>query len=211
MINWRNHPWENIYAKRGRPYRELFPGFPEVMRIFREKKCSCILDLGCGTGRYAVHLAKAGFSVLGADISLTGLKLARDWIQDEKLNVPLVHIDMRMGLPFASAKFDGVFSAQVIHHATLAEIRRTIKDIHRIMQPGGIAFIGVAGRLEDGEPFKEIEPATYVPQTGSEAGLPHHIFTDHDLQFEFRAFDILEITYRGGGIVLAIWIKKRIE
>ena len=30
---------------------------------------SCILDVGCGNGRIAIHLAKHGFKVVGIDIS----------------------------------------------------------------------------------------------------------------------------------------------
>lgn len=205
---WQNHPWENIYARDGHIFHEPFPGFDEVVRIFRENSCEFILDLGCGSGRHAVHLAKAGFSALGADISLTGLKLAYDWAQEEASNLPLVIIDMRVRLPFATSKFDGVFSTQVIHHAKLEEIRRTIEEIQRILQPGGLAFITVAARKDEGGPFEEIEPATYVPQTGSEAGLPHHIFTEENLRYEFRNFEVLEITHRADGKVLAVWVKK---
>ena len=207
-MNRQNHPWENRYAREGHVYPEPFLGFPEVVRIFRENNCQYILDLGCGTGRHAVHLTKAGFSVLGADISLTGLRLAQAWVQEEVINVPLALMDTRRGLPFASAGFDGVFSANVIHHAKLAEVRRTIADVHRVLRRGGFAFITVSGRLTKGGPFEEIEPATLVPQTGPEAGLAHHIFIEQDLRHEFRAFEVLETSYRADGLVLVIWVKK---
>lgn len=208
-MSWQNHPWESIYAKDGRTLPEPLPALDEVVRIFNENGCEFILDLGCGSGRHALHLAKAGFSVLGADISLTGLKLAHDWSQKEATNIPLAQIDMRVGLPFATSVFDGVFSAQVIHHARLDQIRTTISEIHRILQPGGLAFISVAARKDEGGLFEEIEPATFVPQTGSEAGLPHHIFTEKDLQYEFLTFEVIEISQRADGQVLAIWVKKR--
>jgi SAM-dependent methyltransferase len=206
---WKKHPWENIYAKDGRVFLEPFPGFKDVVRVFRENNCESIIDLGCGSGRHAVYFAKEGFSVLGADISLTGLKLAQDWSQEEATTFPLALIDMRVGIPFAASTFEGVFSTQVIHHAKLEQIRNTINEIERILQPEGIAFITVAARKDEGGPFEEIEPATYIPQTGSEAGLPHHIFDEENLRYEFRKFEVLEITQRADGKVLAIWIKKR--
>jgi SAM-dependent methyltransferase len=208
-MSWQNHPWDRIYAKDGHIRREPFPGFGEVVRIFSENGCGRILDLGCGSGRHALHLAKAGFSVLGADISMAGLKLAHAWSQEKAASIRLAQIDMRVGLPFAASTFDGVFSAQVIHHARLDQVRTTIHEIHRILQPGGSAFISVAGRLDESGPFEEIEPATYVPQTGSEAGLAHHIFTEPDLRYEFRSFQVIEITQRAHGKVLAIWVNKR--
>jgi SAM-dependent methyltransferase len=205
----QNHPWEKIFAMDGRVFHEPFPRFDEVVRSFKENGGECVLDLGCGSGRHAVHLAKAGFRAVGADISITGLKLAQDWAQEETANLPLAQMDMRVGLPFADSIFDCVFSTQVIHHAKLEEIRTTIKDIQRILLPGGLAFITVAARTNEGGPFEEIEPSTYVPQTGSEAGLPHHIFTEEDLRYEFRTFEILEITLRDNGKVLAVWVRKR--
>ncbi len=207
-MTWQNHPWEKRYAREGHVYPEPFPRFPEVVRIFRENKCEYILDLGCGTGRHAVHMTKAGFSVLGTDISLTGLRLAQAWVQEEAISVPLAQMDTRRGLPFASARFDAVFSTNVIHHAKLAEVRRTIADIHRVLRRGGFAFIAVSGRRGEWGPLEEVEPATYVIQTGPEAGLAHHIFSEQDLRYEFRAFEILETSYRADGLVLVIWVKK---
>ncbi len=205
---WQKHPWENIYAKDGRVFYAPFPGFEEVVRIFGEDGCERILDIGCGSGRHAIHFHKAGFSVLGVDISLSGLKLAHDWAQEEAADIPLVMMDMRARFPFAASEFDGAFSTQVIHHAKLEEIRRTIEEIQRILRPNGLAFITVTARKDEGGRFEEIEPGTFVPQTGSEAGLPHHVFTEEDLRYEFRTFEVLEITLRAEGKVRAIWARN---
>ena len=207
-MTWQNHPWEKRYARDGIIYHEPIPGLAEVIRFFRENGCRYILDLGCGTGRHAVHMTKAGLSVLGTDISLTALKLAQVWAREEAINVPLAHMDTREGLPFASAAFDGVFSANVIHHAKLAEVRRTIEGIYRVLRSGGIAIIGVSGRPGEWGPLEEIEPATFVSQAGPEEGMVHHIFSEVDLRYEFRAFEVLETSYRADGLVLVIWAKK---
>ncbi len=207
-MNPETHPWERIYAKDGRVFDEPFPRFDEVLRIFSQKGCSRILDLGCGTGRHAIAFAREGFSVLGLDISMTGLRITQSWAWEEAEDIALAQADMRVGLPVADSTFDAVFSTQVIHHAMLGQIRRTIGDVQRILQPGGWAFISVGAAKTEGGPFEEIEPGTFVPSTGSEAGLPHHIFTEESLQNEFRAFEIIEISLRAEGRVLAIWARK---
>jgi SAM-dependent methyltransferase len=204
-MNSANHPWETIYARDGRVFDEPFPRFDEVLAIFKEHACERILDLGCGTGRHALRFAEEGFSVVGMDISATGLELTRQWAREEMLGVSLAQADMRTGLPFAASCFDGVFSTQVIHHALLAQIRSTIGDIHRILRPGGRVFISVTATKGERGPFEEIEPGTVVPSTGSEAGLPHHVFTEETLRHEFRAFDIVEITRRAEGKIIALW------
>lgn len=207
-MNAMEHPWEKIYAKDGLVFDEPFPRFDEVLQIFSEHGCRRILDLGCGTGRHAVCFARENFSVLGLDISLTGLKIAQAWAREEALDIVLAQADMRVGLPVAESTFDGIFSTQVIHHAVLDQIRRTMVDIHRALRPGGWAFISVAAGKTEGGPFEEIEPGTFVPSTGPEAGLPHHIFTEESLQHEFRAFEIVEISRRAEGRVLALWARK---
>lgn len=207
-MNSVKHPWEKIYVKDGRVFHEPFPGFDKVLRIFDENGCRRILDLGCGTGRHAIAFAREGISVLGLDISITGLGITHAWAQEEGVDIALAQADMRVGLPVAASTFDGVFSTQVIHHAALDQIRGTIGDIHRILQPGGWAFISVGAAKTEGGPFEEIEPGTFVPSTGPEAGLPHHIFTEETLRSEFHAFEIVEITLRAEGRVLAIWVKK---
>jgi SAM-dependent methyltransferase len=207
-MSWTKHPWERIYAKDGRVFDEPFPGFNEVLRIFRENGCGRVLDLGCGTGRHAVAFAREGVSVLGLDISMTGLRITQTWAREEAVHIALAQADMRVGLPVADSMFDAIFSTQVIHHAMLDQGRRTIGDIHRILQPGGWAFVSVGATKTEGAPFEEIDPGTFVPSTGSEAGLPHHIFTEESLQHEFRAFEIHEISRRAEGRVLAIWARK---
>jgi SAM-dependent methyltransferase len=207
-MTWKKHPWEAIYATDGRVFEEPFPGFDEVVRIFKQNRCKRILDLGCGSGRHSVHLASEGFSVLGADIAQSGLKLADRWAHEAGLKLPFIQADTRVGLPFAAAAFDGVLSTQVIHHALLAQIQRTIKGIQRILAPGGVAFITVASRKDEGIQFEEVEPGTLIPMTGSEAGLPHHIFDEEELRYEFRTFRILDLTSRADGKVLAIWVRN---
>jgi SAM-dependent methyltransferase len=115
---------------------------------------------------------------------------------------------MRSPLPFRDGAFDGLLSTQVIHHARIAEIRRTIGEIWRLLADGGVAFVSVAAQQDDDTDFEEIEPGTFVPTTGTEAGLPHHIFTEDDLRLEFEDFKILEISLRADGRVLALLAEK---
>ena len=175
-MNTEEHPWETIYKKNGRVFLEPFPRFHEVVDLFIEHGCSEILDLGCGCGRHTVHLAMENFKTFGLDISPTGIGLTREWLHDQGLESRIVLSDFRHPFPFRSGSFSGVFSTQVIHHARIASVRLAIREILRVLSSGGVAFITVAARKDD-EEVVEIEPGTVVPLTGSEAGLPHHIFS----------------------------------
>lgn len=207
-MNAKNHPWESIYKHEGRLFTTPPPGFKAVAQEFAQHQCRLILDLGCGNGRHVIALAKAGFNVIGLDISLCGLGLAYEWLGETGSQADLVSADARYYFPFKSDSFDGLLSTQVIHHAILPDVRTTIAELWRVLTHGGIAFVTVAGRRHEGQLYEEVEPGTYMPLDGPEQGLPHHIFTEEELCSEFRMFQIREITRRDDGRVLALWLLK---
>ena len=45
----------------------------------------------------------------------------------------------------------------------------------------------------DGQDHQEIEPNTFVPTSGSEKGLPHHLFTPDEFCGIFPQFEVLDL------------------
>jgi len=79
----------------------------EVDFIEREidfKRSSRILDIGCGTGRHVIELARRGYSATGVDLSESMLARARQKAQQVGVEVEFIQADARM-LPFIN-KFD---------------------------------------------------------------------------------------------------------
>jgi len=54
---------------------------------------SSIIDIGCGTGRHSIELAKRGFKITGIDISKGMLKEAEKTALKEKVNVRFIKAD----------------------------------------------------------------------------------------------------------------------
>src|SRR5688572_25281173 len=48
-----------------------------------------VLDVGCGVGRWAIYLAKAGLDVSGSDFAENGLRYAAAWARDEGVSLHL--------------------------------------------------------------------------------------------------------------------------
>ena len=63
-----------------------------------------ILDIGCGTGRHSIELAKRGYNITGIDLSDSQLARAREKAEKQGLKIDFRRCDAR-GLPF-NKEFD---------------------------------------------------------------------------------------------------------
>jgi len=111
---------------------------------------------------------------------------------------------MQNPLPFMDRSFDAVLSAQVIHHARLKSVVGIAKEIDRITRPSGRILISVPtfGAVQEDSPeLIEIEPNTFVPASGTERGLPHHIFSPDEFKNIFPRFQVIELKELGGKVI----------
>ena len=92
------------------------------------------LDVGCGTGFFALLLAGLGHRPVGVDFADAMLARAREKAAAEGLDV-----DFRSGdvehLPFAEGSFDLVIERHVIW--TLPDPPRALSEWARVLRPGG--------------------------------------------------------------------------
>ncbi len=63
-----------------------------------------IIDIGCGTGRHSIELAKRGYSITGIDLSESLLGKAREKVRQNNLQIDFLKHDAR-NLPFEN-QFD---------------------------------------------------------------------------------------------------------
>lgn len=91
-----------------------------------------VLDAGCGGGRYARLLGRAGAAVVGVDLSAAVEKAAA--ICADLPNVTIVQADL-LNLPVAERAFDLVFSIGVLHHSP--DPRRAFAQVAARVKPGG--------------------------------------------------------------------------
>jgi ubiquinone/menaquinone biosynthesis C-methylase UbiE len=192
MRSNKTHPWE--LAWREERWAETSPPLPGVVDFADNLKgegAKRILDLGCGAGRHSILLGKTGFQVVALDISETALKTLEARLKTASIdNVTLVNHEMS-DLPFIDDYFDAVICTNVLHHGKLADIKRTTREMHRVMRRKASAFV-VALSTSD---FRKgngqrLEPNTYVFTEGEERGIIHHFFPRKELQSCFRIFEI---------------------
>jgi SAM-dependent methyltransferase len=202
--------WEQIFISAGHVLPEPAPLVIQFAEQLKERRVKSVLDLGCGSGRHVVHMRQKGLHVTGLDNAPTGLRLTREWLQQEQLDASLVLADMRHPLPFRNDSFDALLSTQVIHHALHSTVIATAQEIQRVICRGGIILISVPARREiavDGSDSIEIETNTFVPTRGNENGLPHHLFTPDEFRAIFPQFEVLDLQVIEGKIIVLKAVK----
>src|SRR3989304_7652916 len=81
--------WNEILKKKGKVFTKIKKDFPKIVTILKKNNVKKILDLGCGSGRHIVYLAKRGFDVFGIDIAKEGISLTNSWLKKENLKADL--------------------------------------------------------------------------------------------------------------------------
>jgi sarcosine/dimethylglycine N-methyltransferase len=102
---------------------------------------SRVLDVGCGYGETAFHLAREhGCEVVGINISNRELDLARERTPDSGVadKVSFQYGDFH-DLPFGDEEFDVVWSQEAFLHG--ADKERILAECHRVLKPGGRVVI----------------------------------------------------------------------
>jgi tellurite methyltransferase len=200
--------WDEIFRRDGRIFVEPAPVVVQFAEELRDGCFRRVLDLGCGSGRHLLHLARIGLEVFGLDSSIAALGLAAEWLAEQKLKAGLILADVRQPLPFRNNSFDSLVSTQVIHHALLETVQATAGEIARVVRPGGVILVSVPLGKDAGDDFVEVEPQTYVPLTGSEQGLLHHFFKPEELPELFSPFKTMDVSIRGEVVIVYRGVKR---
>ncbi len=93
-----------------------------------------VLDVGCGPGHLARHLARAGCQVTGVDRGWRLLRIARRLAGREGVVVRLERASAER-LPFADAVFDLTMATTVVYWVARPE--PVVREMVRVTRPGG--------------------------------------------------------------------------
>ena len=108
---------------------------PELLQLTSD---SSVLDIGCGSGGYAVDLAKRiGCRVVGFELNASGVKTANALAENEKVSdlVKFEQHDASKELPYEDNSFDAIYSTDVLCHVPLR--REVLSNTQRLLKPGG--------------------------------------------------------------------------
>ena len=145
MVQSKGWDWEN--ADKSDYSTHLEPADNGLFLAHKWSKAGreTVLDLGTGLGRHAICFAKNGLKVSAIDISGYGIRHLQSWAANEGLELDAQVADM-LSLPYADNSFDCVFAYHVISHSDSIGIRKIIREIERVLKPGGEVFLSFSSK-----------------------------------------------------------------
>jgi SAM-dependent methyltransferase len=113
----------------------------DSVSTLKEHGARKVIDIGCGNGRNSVFLAKQGFDVTALDFSQEALKILKGRTKDEKLENVNSLLGSATRIPVQDATFDAALTHFVFKHLSNEERKEAVKEMHRVLKPGGIALV----------------------------------------------------------------------
>jgi SAM-dependent methyltransferase len=100
------------------------------------RPCKAI-DLGCGTGNYAIYLAGRGFRVTGVDISPTAITLAGENAKNKGVSCDFIVADVLGDLKEVEGTFDFAYDWELLHHIFPEQRNTYVENVAGLLNPKG--------------------------------------------------------------------------
>lgn len=115
-------------------YRRIF--LEAIMNYSGDNFCE-VLDIGAGTGAFLESIKPFGHSLYALEASEYGVKTCLE----KGIDCQSFFLEQNGRLPFENNKFSLVVFNQVIEHLEKEAGKYYIKEIIRVLEPGGVAII----------------------------------------------------------------------
>lgn len=150
--------------------------------------------LDCGAGGPVPPLAifaQQGFDCWGIDISDEQLDKAEAFAVEYAITLHLQKADMRR-MPFNDAEFDAVYEHFAMCHMSKRDTAQTIREMHRVLRPGGLCFLGfISDSTFPKSGFgTEQAPGEFYGKEGESMTL-HSMYSDEEAEALLAGWEVL--------------------
>jgi ubiquinone/menaquinone biosynthesis C-methylase UbiE len=147
MSSASGQPDERIWDAYAQSYDRILPILPfyreavnrhvEALSVHGARR---VIDVGAGTGNVAIQLARRGMSVTAIDISDGMLKQLRGKVNGSaRRRLEVVELDAQSLIRWPAGAFDG--ANVLLAFFAMKQPRRALKEVIRVVRPGGLAVI----------------------------------------------------------------------
>ena len=153
------------------------------------------LEVGSGSGRLSVLLARRGHQLTCIDYTSEGLQAARRNFAATQVRGRFVQGDAFM-LPFATGSFDAVFSTGLLEH--FEDPLPVVTEMVRVVRPGGVFFSDIVPRkFSSLRAFDFMRPGPPVFE---------RTFTRQEILQLLASVDLQRIGAFPGGVFPPLWL-----
>ncbi|WP_351231901.1 class I SAM-dependent methyltransferase [Streptomyces sp. NPDC002133] len=155
--------WDGFYADRAKPVPFFVAKPDENLASYADRGLITpgrALDLGCGPGRNALHLASLGFDVDAVDLSPAAIA----WAEDRAREAGAGGVRFHCGDAFATelgGPYDLIYDSGCFHHLPPHRRVSYLALIDQVLAPGGhfaltcFASGGMGSELPDSDFYRE--------------------------------------------------------
>ncbi|MCD6321648.1 MAG: class I SAM-dependent methyltransferase, partial [Clostridiales bacterium] len=115
----------------------------KVAQHFVESDVSSLLEIGCGTGQDSLFFMEKGIKVKAIDISAANI----DYCIKKGINAQVMNL---YNMNFENNTFDSVYAMNCLLHVPVKNLPEVLREIKRVIKPGGILFVGNYGGDHEG-------------------------------------------------------------
>ncbi|MFD8742452.1 class I SAM-dependent methyltransferase [Streptomyces sp. NPDC059616] len=185
--------WDGFYADRERPVPFFVAKPDEHLASYADRGLIApgrVLELGCGPGRNAIHLASLGFEVDAVDLSPSALAWAEDRADEAGADVRFHHGDIfDLTATELTGPYDLVYDSGCFHHLPPHRRVSYLALLDRVLAPGG-GFALTCFAAGEGGMGSELPDAAFYERGGLQGGLA---YTPESLRRIFSGLTEIEL------------------
>lgn len=135
--------WRRLWTKRD--IDDVYPTSEIIIENLLQTvdvKGLRILEVGAGSGRDSIRLARLGAQVFVLDYVKESLDVIRALATRENVTIHCLHADA-LAVPIQANCFDVVFHQGLLEHFRTPRDMQLLQENHRILKPGGLALVDV--------------------------------------------------------------------
>ena len=186
------------YESRHLKFRDFEAEFERIRERADLKRSDVVLDLGCGTGAFAIPASRYCAKVYAADVSAPMLGLLRQKIAEQNIENVETFAAGFLTFPTLPESVDAVVSSLALHHLPDFWKVVALKRIADALKPGGVFYLSVVVFHFPVETWREGKQAVLDAMESSAGGE-----ANARIAREYSAFDwFLEEAFERTGFVV---------
>jgi ubiquinone/menaquinone biosynthesis C-methylase UbiE len=159
-----------------------------------------LADIGCGTGYHLERYKERGFEITGVDGSEEMLKQAR--LVNPEIEFLQSDVDQ---IPLQSDSYDFALNIEVLRY--LPDINPCIKEIYRILKPGGTALV-TAAPLFQANLYPVVNKIVLAAKSDNFTKLRQYFHTSGELRKACLDAGFKDVEIHGVYVGNSIWLER---